>query len=126
MTQKRAKVGGEYGANGDWYEGGKFISTTKRPKQHKKKFSPTGKVKIDFKTWGCRIDTGNDDTFAQPLYPVLAGHEKPIGNFEFFELNSNVRGYVEERQNDIDAWNEGYRWFELDCETRKRTGKYFK
>ena len=26
-TQKRAKVGGEIGANGDFYEGGKFINT---------------------------------------------------------------------------------------------------
>jgi hypothetical protein len=26
-TQRRAKAGGEYGANGDWYEGGKFIAT---------------------------------------------------------------------------------------------------
>lgn len=27
MSQKRAKVGGEYGANGEFYEGGKFINT---------------------------------------------------------------------------------------------------
>lgn len=27
MTQRRAKAGGEFGANGDWYEGGKFIAT---------------------------------------------------------------------------------------------------
>jgi len=25
--QRRAKAGGEYGANGEWYEGGKFIAT---------------------------------------------------------------------------------------------------
>lgn len=27
IGQRRAKAGGEYGANGDWYEGGKFIAT---------------------------------------------------------------------------------------------------
>lgn len=27
ITQRRAKAGGEVGANGEWYEGGKFIST---------------------------------------------------------------------------------------------------
>lgn len=32
MGQKRAKVGGEFGANGEWYEGGKFIATKDRPK----------------------------------------------------------------------------------------------
>ena len=26
-TQRRAKAGGEYGSNGEWYEGGKFIAT---------------------------------------------------------------------------------------------------
>lgn len=31
-THSRAKKGGEYGANGEWYEGGKFIATTERPK----------------------------------------------------------------------------------------------
>ena len=25
--QRRAKAGGEYGANGEWYEGGKFLAT---------------------------------------------------------------------------------------------------
>ena len=32
MSQKRAKPGGELGANGEWYEGGTFISTTDKPK----------------------------------------------------------------------------------------------
>lgn len=27
MTQRRAAAGGEFGANGEWYEGGKFIAT---------------------------------------------------------------------------------------------------
>ena len=27
MSQKRAKQGGEYGANGEWYDGGRFINT---------------------------------------------------------------------------------------------------
>lgn len=31
-TQRRAVVGGEFGANGEWYEGGKFIATNDHPK----------------------------------------------------------------------------------------------
>ena len=27
VDQRRAKAGGEYGANGEWYDGGKFIAT---------------------------------------------------------------------------------------------------
>lgn len=30
--QKRARAGGEMGANGEWYEGGKFIATKDNPK----------------------------------------------------------------------------------------------
>lgn len=33
-TQKRASVGGERGANGEWYEGGKFIATTPKRNDH--------------------------------------------------------------------------------------------
>lgn len=31
-TQQRAKRGGEVGVNGDFYEGGKFLPNTERPK----------------------------------------------------------------------------------------------
>lgn len=33
INQLRAKAGGEYGPNGEWYEGGKFIATTELPKR---------------------------------------------------------------------------------------------
>lgn len=48
--QKRAKSGGEYGANGEWYEGGKFIATADRQKrktQHRK----GRKVEIEPYVW---------------------------------------------------------------------------
>ena len=31
--QRRARIGGELGVNGEWYEGGKFIATRDNPKQ---------------------------------------------------------------------------------------------
>ncbi len=34
-TQPRAKIGGETGMNGAWYEGGKFIATTPMMKKEK-------------------------------------------------------------------------------------------
>ena len=40
MSQKRAKPGGEFGANGEWYEGGTFISTTDKPKGTVKPYKP--------------------------------------------------------------------------------------
>lgn len=42
MSQLRAKIGGETGANGEWYEGGKFIARTDRAKGHKVAGRATG------------------------------------------------------------------------------------
>lgn len=43
MTQRRAKIGGEAGVNGEWYEGGKFIANTDRAKSHKPAGRATGR-----------------------------------------------------------------------------------
>lgn len=32
VNQKRARKGGEYGVNGEFYEGGKFLPNTEKPK----------------------------------------------------------------------------------------------
>lgn len=39
----RAKKGGEFGANGEWYEGGKFLNTV--PENHKKEGSKPKKAR---------------------------------------------------------------------------------
>lgn len=53
-TTKRAAKGGEFGANGEWYEGGKFINTI--PENRKKEgSSPKGKprkVQVEPYVWG--------------------------------------------------------------------------
>ena len=49
-THSRAKKGGEYGANGEWYEGGKFIATTERPKAQVK-IRGARKVEIEPCVW---------------------------------------------------------------------------
>ncbi len=43
MAQRRAKVGGEIGTNGEYYEGGKFIANTDRAKGHKPASRATGR-----------------------------------------------------------------------------------
>jgi hypothetical protein len=47
--QKRALTGGERGANGEWYEGGKFIATKDFPKRVKQAIdkASTGKVQFE-------------------------------------------------------------------------------
>lgn len=51
-SQKRAKVGGEVGANGEFYEGGKFVSTTAaNAKRHGSTPRKPRKVEIAPYTW---------------------------------------------------------------------------
>ena len=53
-AQKRAKVGGEVGANGDFYEGGKFLNTVPENDKRdgsRRKPAKARKVQIDPTTW---------------------------------------------------------------------------
>jgi hypothetical protein len=54
-TQKRAAKGGEIGANGERYEGGKFIATTDRAKGKAQAFRG-GRVKIGPAEWADAIE----------------------------------------------------------------------
>ena len=51
MTQARAKKGGEIGANGEWYDGGKFIATTDHAKVRGSKASKSRKLEIRPYVW---------------------------------------------------------------------------
>lgn len=67
-THTRAKKGGEFGANGEWYEGGKFINTIpenekKAPKAHKS----TGRE--EFEPYKYAVTPEG----MRPIYRLLAG-----------------------------------------------------
>jgi hypothetical protein len=48
----RAKIGGEFGANGEWYEGGRFINTIpENPKVHGSKPRKARKVQVEPYVW---------------------------------------------------------------------------
>lgn len=111
MIQKRARKGGEYGANGEWYEGGKFIATSERTKK-RKPVKSSRKQEIDSFKWETHE---NPDAIA--IYPQLSGIE--IRNSDgAFELNTKLNGramgwsdsHEIERQEKIDAFNDGFRW----------------
>ena len=51
MIQRRAKTGGESGANGEWYEGGKFIATTDHAKGKPAKQAKTRKMEVAPYNW---------------------------------------------------------------------------
>jgi len=50
MSQRRAQKGGEVGANGEWYPGGKWIATTTRAKSYRP-IRPTGRQLIEPGVW---------------------------------------------------------------------------
>jgi hypothetical protein len=52
-SQPRAKTGGEYGPNGEWYNGGAFIATSEMPKRerHKAAQAATRKVQVRPYVW---------------------------------------------------------------------------
>jgi hypothetical protein len=65
-TQKRAKVGGETGTNGEFYEGGKFLPSTEKAKG-KPKATKVRKVEIEPFVW---VERPEGKT---AIYPQLAG-----------------------------------------------------
>lgn len=117
-TTKRAAKGGEFGANGEWYEGGKFINTI--PENRKKEGSSrrgTGKVEIKPYVWV----VAPEGTSGISLYRQFAGaFGKIIDGVAVLTDGGNgdrlpaILRYVgktrEEAQIIIDRYNSGERW----------------
>lgn len=112
-TQTRAKTGGEFGANGEWYEGGKFLNTI--PENAKKEAAArkraSRKQEIESYVWAV---APQPDFVA--IFPMLAGVEIFDRATMKFRLNPDLCGTmatpeaIARRQARIDAWNGGERW----------------
>lgn len=108
MAQARAKVGGEIGANGEFYEGGKFIATADNAKKHKPTYRPTRKQNTAPFVWEVLPENCN------AIYPRMGDgvdirHLKATGiakpfNGVFYEMH---KAYFD---NLISLWNAGVRW----------------
>lgn len=110
--QKRAAKGGEYGANGEWYEGGKFINTVEENGKQKKKWKkPTGRRQVAPYVWEMQPESD-----MMPLYGMLAGFEKLNHQTGKFEFNENLRGeyatvdFIKTRMERIARYNAGEKW----------------
>lgn len=115
-TQKRAKAGGEIGANGEFYDGGKFIATKDNAKKAPAPKKPSRGYEIDNRVFAQDAPEGY-----LTLYSVLAGIHCRNGNefspnYTYLEgftrLNPDVDSdaFVFEEMCRIDAWNAGNRW----------------
>lgn len=109
-NQKRATRGGEYGANGEWYDGGKFINTV--PENHKVRGSAnrgTGKQEIAPYVWAVAPNG------ERSLYRQFAGvFGKVVNGVAVVMCGEQTLAYYgktrEEAQAMIDSWNAGNRW----------------
>jgi hypothetical protein len=118
-TQKRAKVGGEVGTNGEYYEGGKFLPSTEKPRRHGSRPARPRKVEVEPYVW-VTLEPGDD---RRPLLSIVGtgamwidrrdwtkGVEPFMPAFEFLgdrmyngETLANVKALC-------DRWNAGERW----------------
>lgn len=111
---KRAPKGGAYGANGEWYEGGKFINTIKENrKKEGSKPRGMGKQEIAPYTWEVPPAAG-----MRSLYRQFAGiFGKVIDGVAILRSDDQIETTLtyygttrEQAQDMIDRWNAGERW----------------
>ena len=67
--QRRAKTGGEVGANGDLYRGGEFIANTPMPKVARRK-ATTSTRRFEIAPYTHEVAPSGD---VCPIYPMLKG-----------------------------------------------------
>lgn len=109
-TTQRAKRGGEFGANGEWYEGGKFINTI--PENHKRKGSAkrgSGKQEIAPYVWEVAPEGKSS------IYRQFAGvFGKVVDGVAVLMCSEQTLNYFrttrDEAQQLVDLWNAGERW----------------
>ena len=111
-THSRAKAGGEFGANGEWYEGGKFINTVpENAKGSAKTKRKTGKQEYENYKWAVAPIKGQ-----RALFPMLSGLEIPDRVSGGYIFNENLRGdlatadFIATRKDRIARFNRGERW----------------
>ena len=111
--QRRAKPGGEYGANGEWYEGGQWIANTDHPKNNKKKYTPSRRQEIA--PWFYEVPPEGKSS----LYATWSGTwEKCESGFRCrTDLPVDYWGedYLKESEAMAQRWNSGERWIDGDC-----------
>jgi hypothetical protein len=115
-TQKRAAKGGEFGANGEWYEGGKFINTIEEngKREVKKQANKVRKVQVRPYVWV--------ESDKRPLMQMVGigaqwidrwNPEKGIKPFmPYFESGYPTWMTLEECQAACDRYNAGELFFE--------------
>jgi hypothetical protein len=117
-TTKRAAKGGEFGANGEWYEGGKFINTVAANRKKEGSSSRrTGKQEIAPYVWEVPPADGPQNSIYRQFAGTWGRIENGVAIFAYgadVERLACVLKYCgrtrEEAQVILDQWNAGQRW----------------
>jgi len=115
-TQPRAKAGGEFGANGEWYEGGKFINTVAQNRKREGS-SPRGTGKQEIAPYVWEVAPNGE----RSLYRQFAGAWGCIQDGVAILAYGNDTERLDrvlqycgktkaEAQAILDRWNAGERW----------------
>lgn len=109
MSQRRAKRGGEYGVNGEWYDGGKWIANTEAPKRAGS-VKATGRQEIAPWVWEVPPEG------KRSLYAAYSGswEKNGVGGFRCRNLPVDYWGpaYLAESAAMAERWNAGERWID--------------
>jgi len=114
MKTRQARRGGEFGANGEWYESGKFINTVpENPKRHGSRTAKARKAQIAPFEWAVVPDDK-----AVSIYSQLAGIYGRVENGRMVlrtdDRMADTLAYygrtLEEVQTLALRWNQGERW----------------
>jgi hypothetical protein len=108
-TKTRAPAGGAFGANGEWYEGGKFINTVaQNAKGSAKSVTAQGKREIEPYVWAVAPEAGMFSIYSRWNALWVRG----VNGYE--PVNETALAYYgttrEEVQSKIDAYEAGQRW----------------
>lgn len=105
----RAAKGGQLGANGEWYEGGKFINTVpENAKRHKKSSAGTGKVQIAPYVWEVAPEG------KRPIWVKFAGFEGSLVRNDLSLVSETTIAYYGLNMTELaelaKRWHAGERW----------------
>lgn len=113
MTTKRAKAGGEYGANGEWYEGGKFINTVpENAKRYGSTPKGSGKQEIEPYRWEIPPDANSVSLFRK-IAGIIGRYDRRTARFVYAGTPRILAwvGMTEQQAKDlIERYNAGERW----------------
>lgn len=111
--QKRARKGGEYGPNGEWYKGGAYIATTDMPKKAKDKRNKAAARSVF-------VEPGKREVPEPGQLPIFSALD-PMFNFRDGTLNEQAMAHygwdskrVERAEDLAKKYMDGERWVEVN------------